>query len=344
MLRSPGGSTRVKHLTKMSIAGAAALIVLNMSRPSPAAAPEWPIAAVRDDGVLSVMTFNVKGLPFPLAHGRAEALSEIAERLRKLRRSGRQPDVIVLQEAFIPEAKEIARRAGYAHVAIGSGIDDPVAGSRDKADDFAHEASWLRGETVGRWIDSGLVILSDHPIVKTRRMAFPEGMCAGFDCLAAKGVLVAWIAVPGRGRPVAIADTHLNSRKASGVAIKRANTAFARQASAARAFIRANVDEGTDLIFGGDFNIGKDEARIAAVRGLVARGREATESVDCAACSPDLQADLAAIRDRGKDKLYYRSGAGRAMRLRDLEVPFGTRNGADTLSDHMGYVARYTFS
>ncbi|WP_235037883.1 MULTISPECIES: endonuclease/exonuclease/phosphatase family protein [unclassified Novosphingobium] len=335
----------MKHLTKMSIAGAAALIVLNMSRPSPAAAPEWPAAApTRDDGTLSVMTFNIKGLPFPLAHGRAEALAEIASRLRKLRRTGRQPDVILLQEAFIPEAKEIARRAGYAHVAIGSGIDDPVAKPGDKADSFVHEASWLHGEAVGRWIDSGLVILSDHPIVKTRRMAFPEAMCAGFDCLAAKGVLVAWIAVPGRGRPVAVADTHLNSRKASGVAIARANTAFARQASAARAFIRANVDAGTDLIFGGDFNIGKDKARIEAVRGLVSGGREATESVDCAACSPALQADLAAIRERGKDKLYYRSGAGRAMRLRDLEVPFGTQNGADTLSDHMGYVARYTFS
>ncbi|HUD30797.1 MAG TPA: endonuclease/exonuclease/phosphatase family protein [Novosphingobium sp.] len=327
----------MKRLTRMSIAAMAAVIVLNLSRPSPAAAPEWPVLAPRpDDGTLSVMTYNVKGLPFPLAQGRPEALARIAEGLRRLRREGRQPDVILLQEAFIPEAKAIARRAGYAHVSIGPGTDHAVA-APDERDTFLQQAAWMHGEALGRWLDSGLVILSDHPIVRTRRMAFSDAMCAGFDCLAAKGVVIAWVAVPGRSRPVAIADTHLNARKAAGVDIARANAAFARQARAARDFIAANVDADDDLIFGGDFNIGSDKARIAATRDLVSGGAEASAEADCSACAADLRADVAAIRKRGKDKQFYRG----AMRLSRLDVPFGAAKGGEALSDHLGYVAHY---
>lgn len=333
----------MKRLTKMSIAAMTAVCVLNLSRPSPAAAPEWPMLAPRaDDGVLSVMTYNVKGLPFPIASGRVEALGRIAHALRRLRREGRQPDVILLQEAFIPEAKEIARRAGYAHVSIGPGPAEMRDGP--SSDAFALGASWARGEGLGRWLDSGLVILSDHPIVETRRLTFSDAMCAGFDCLAAKGVLVAWIAVPGRQRPVAIADTHLNARKAAGVPVERANAAFARQVQAVRTFLRANVDAESDLIFGGDFNIGRDEARIAAAREIVEGAREATASADCSAYAADLRADIRTIRQRGKDKQFFRAGTDGRMRLRGLDVPFGAGAGGNALSDHLGYVARYTFS
>lgn len=327
----------MKSLTKMSLATAAAVVVLNLSKPSPAAAPERPFAtSVRDDGTLSVMTYNVKGLPFPLAYGWAEALEAIGDRLRKLRREGRQPDVILLQEAFIPEAKAIARQAGYAHVLLGPGVKD-AAPAGGEADAFVQKASWSRGETVGPQVDSGLVILSDHPIVKASRMTFPEAMCAGFDCLASKGVVIAWIAVPGRAGPVAVADTHLNSRKASGVPVARANMAFTRQVEAMRAFLRRQVDPRTDLILGGDFNIGGDPERIAAARNLIAGGQEATTITEAA---PDQQRDLAAIRERNKDKLYYRG----LMRLRSLEVPLGENTGKDVFSDHLGYVAHYRLS
>ncbi|MFT4054660.1 MAG: endonuclease/exonuclease/phosphatase family protein [Novosphingobium sp.] len=327
----------MKSLTKMSLATAAAVVVLNLSKPSPAAAPEGPfVTSVRDDGTLSVMTYNVKGLPFPLAYGRADALEAIGNRLRKLRAEGRQPDVILLQEAFIPEAKAIAQRAGYAHVLLGPGVKDAPR-SAAETDAFAQKASWSRGETVGPQVDSGLVILSDHPIVKASRMVFPEAMCAGFDCLASKGLVIAWIAVPGRAKPVAVADTHLNSRKASGVPVARANVAFTRQVEAMRAFLRRQVDPHTDLILGGDFNIGKDAERIAATREIITGGREATRAADGA---PDQQRDLSAIRDRNKDKLYYRG----EMRLRSLEVPLGQGTGEDAFSDHLGYVAHYKLS
>lgn len=332
----------MKSLTKMSLATAAAVVVLNLSKPSPAAAPERPfLTSARTDGTLSVMTYNVKGLPFPLAYGRAEALEEIGERLRKLRREGRQPDVILLQEAFIPEAKAIAERAGYAHVLLGPGVKDaPRSGGRPDA--FVQKASWSRGETVGPQVDSGLVILSDHPIVKASRMVFPEAMCAGFDCLASKGVAIAWIAVPGRAAPVAIADTHLNSRKASGVSVERANVAYTRQVEAMRAFLRRQVDPRTDLILGGDFNIGQDAERIMATRDMIAGGHDATKTYATknAEAAAQQQRDLSAIRERNKDKLYFRG----LMRLRSLEVPLGDGTGKDAFSDHLGYVAHYDLS
>lgn len=327
----------MKRLTNMSLATAAAVIVLNLSRPSPAAAPEGPFtASERADGTFSVMTYNVKGLPFPLAYGRVEALAKIGGELRRLRREGRQPDVILLQEAFIPEAKAIASQAGYAHVLLGPGVKDAEAGTT-KRDDFVRDASWSRGETVGPQVDSGLVILSDHPIVKASRMVFPEAMCAGFDCLASKGVVIAWIAVPGRAAPVAVADTHLNSRKASGVPVARANLAFTRQMDAMRAFLRAKVAPDTELILGGDFNIGKDPERIAAARDAIPDAREAAGSGDC---PQEQKPDLAAIRARNKDKLFHRG----LMRLHSVEVPLGSGTGKDAYSDHLGYVARYTLS
>lgn len=331
----------MKRLRMLTVATLAGILALNLSLPSPAAVSPEPVhARPRSAETLSVMTYNVKGMPFPAAYGRADKLGEIGQRLGYLRRAGVQPHVVLLQEAFIPEAKAIARAAGYAHVALGPQIADvgntPV--------NLAGGASWLKGERLGKWVDSGLVILSDYPIVRTRKMAFPADMCAGFDCLAAKGVLLAWIKVPGRDAPVAIADTHLNSRKASGVDVGRANTAYGLQVAAARNFIRANVPTDADIIFGGDFNLGHDPRRIAdeeAEGGIVPGAREATSLANAIDATGMAPRDRSAILSRAKDKQYFRAGADDRLALRDLEVPFGIGNGGSELSDHLGFIASY---
>ncbi|WP_200844785.1 MULTISPECIES: endonuclease/exonuclease/phosphatase family protein [unclassified Novosphingobium] len=328
----------MRMLTLATLGG---LVAMNLPLPSPAAVANLPVGTMTQPATgLSVMTYNVEGLPFPAAFGRAEKLAEIGKRLADLRRGAQQPDVILLQEAFIPEAKAIAAAAGYTHVAIGPRVSDAAPGT-DNA--FSADASWLKGERVGKWVDSGLVILSDYPIVQTRRMAFPDDMCAGYDCLAAKGVLLTWIKVPGRERPIAIADTHLNSRGASGVAIERANTAYARQVATLRDFIRANVSPQSDLVFGGDFNIGHDRQRIAqeaADGGIVNAGNEATKS---AVIAGGRDAVPVAIITRGKDKQYFRAGTSSSFTLRNIRVPFATPQSGSTLSDHLGYVADYQF-
>src|SRR6478735_10191093 len=56
---------------------------------------------------LSILTYNVHGLPWPIASNRSKSLRRIADRLAALRRMGLQPSIVVLQEAFTTDAKDI---------------------------------------------------------------------------------------------------------------------------------------------------------------------------------------------------------------------------------------------
>lgn len=336
---------RITSWRALGLAAACGLFGANLPLASPAASSDLAVprlASTKPAGTLSVMTWNVHGLPFPVAYGRADALARIARNLADLRRKGREPDVILLQEAFLPEAKAIASLAGYPYVAIGP--------NRRRAGPdavFTDDASWLKGETEGNWVDSGLVVMSDFPIERTRAMAFPADACAGYDCLAAKGVLIAWVRVPGRDKPLAIADTHLNSRQASGVAVERANAAYARQVAKVRAFVAREVPERRGLVFGGDFNIGHDPVRIADVRehgGIVTGARAVTAlAVPDATSATQSAADIRAVIRRGKDQQYFRPGNEDPLRFKRLTVPFGLANGGFALSDHLGYVVDYAF-
>ena len=55
-----------------------------------------PMTAVEQAQALSVMTYNVNGLPWPIALGRDAALGRIADRLAGMRRAGRQPHIVLL--------------------------------------------------------------------------------------------------------------------------------------------------------------------------------------------------------------------------------------------------------
>ncbi|WP_395336153.1 endonuclease/exonuclease/phosphatase family protein [Novosphingobium sp. BL-8H] len=323
----------------------ATLAAANVARPLPAAEPTarfMPPPGPRSS--LSLMTYNVKGLPFPAAFNRAAALAKIGKNLEALGRTGHRPDIVALQEAFIPEAKAIAKQAGYRYIAIGPQAADAPAAPVDAAGlRFTGKASWMKGETEGKWVDSGLVIMSDYPIVATRKMAFARDACAGFDCLAAKGALIAWVRIPGQPQPVAIADTHLNARKASGVPVERANAAYRLQLSALRTFIGRQVDPQTSLIFAGDFNVGHDADRVAAARLVMETASGATEATEVAATIPFPSNDLSAVLARAKDKQYFRAGQGQMLRYAGIEVPFGLAGKASALSDHLGYVVRYAF-
>ncbi len=342
------------HLVVTAVLGT--LVIANVARPLPAAefpAHFIPPAGPRSD--LAVMTYNVKGLPFPAAFGRASALARIGENLEDLALTGHRPDVVALQEAFIPEAKAIAGQAGYKYLAIGpQQVDASPARPTSDHDsvhasgtlNLARKASWVKGETEGKWVDSGLVIMSDYPIVATRKMAFPQDLCAGFDCLASKGVLIAWIRIPGQPQPVAVADTHLNARSASGVSVARANAAYGLQLSALRTFIGQQVDRKTSLIFAGDFNVGHDPDRVAAARAEMMTATGSSEATAVAAATPAMTQpasnDLNAVIKHGKDKQYFRAGLGQQLHYSSLEVPFGLASKSASLSDHLGYAVHYS--
>lgn len=299
------------------------------SRAEPAGLGSAPIL----DGQLSVMTYNVKGLPWPIASGRDQALARIGQRLAAMRRQGRQPGVVVLQEAFTDQAKAIGDAAGYAWQVQG-----PYARAEPGN---AKGGSWFYGETQAAMLDSGLAVFSDYPVIAVERAGFSPGDCAGFDCLAAKGVLMVTINVPGTG-PVTVAATHLNSRKASGVSFFRANAAYARQAAFLGRMLRERRNAPEPLIVAGDFNRGNRPSRIAALDAALGRTGEALISLArTGRLVGAQQSDFDTIRERGRDMQFVSNGHSLNIEPVDAEVPFGTEPDGTTLSDHLGYVVRY---
>ena len=303
-------------------------------------------AAAPATGHLSLMTYNVHGLPWPLASGRPAAMIAIASRLRAMRMAHRQPDVVALQEAFGNDAKAIGRAAGYRYMALGPGAGEASMLRTSDADRrFLAAGKMLDGEGIGKRLDSGLVIFSDYPIAAVQRIVYP--VCAGYDCLANKGALAATILGPG-GQPVVVLDTHLNSGHASGVPKPRRYYAYGRQIAQVAAFAAAIEATGVPLLLAGDFNVGHDPVRRRFFSAWLGTAHGAP-GVAAAACRTDPGCELTATPSlrqslhRAKDWLLYRASATMSIRPIAFSAPFGRdRNGA-MLSDHIGIVASYVF-
>ena len=297
-------------------------------------------AQPEDEYRLSMLTYNVKGLPWPLATGRPKALAEIARRLMTMCREGRQPHLVALQEAFVPDAKAIGRAAGYRYAAFGPGEADAPAPTIATDQAFDAQAAYLAGERSGKQADSGLAIFSDYPIVAQRRVAYP--VCAGFDCLANKGALAVSIAVPGSAVPVVVVNTHLNSNTASGVSKDRALYAFSRQIDIFGRFVADQARAGSPLIIAGDFNVGHNAARRAYFAAHMLSGVSAARSVCDGAmrCSAGVAGSLA----HGKDWLLFRSSSNVAITPLSMSVPVGRGEDGAMLSDHAGLAVTYRLS
>jgi len=296
---------------------------------------------------LSVMTYNIKGLPWPIARGRPRALDAIGQRLRLMRQREVQPDVVLLQEAFSDDAKRIAEIAGYDFVARGPSASR-VQPLPPLGEGFAGDARWIKGERSGNVVDSGLLILSDFPIVKSRRYAFPRGACAGYDCLASKGVLAAWIKLPSLRSPIAVVDTHLNSRHSTHVAPARADAAYAWQVGAVHRFLKRAIPLETPVIFGGDFNIGDVDRRMQAFDATPLLGSHQTDDLRAVSRSeavvPGDKEEALQIVERNKDRIFSRGGPDIALEPQRAWVPFAEEPSGGAMSDHFGFVIDYKLS
>jgi len=328
------------------------LIVPSIVRPAQGNTP-IAVANLPADARLSVMTYNVEGLPWPVRFGRDEALGRIATRLRELRAAGRQPHVVMLQEAFSDGARRVGTEAGYRYIAYGPDSDDAGAAPRlAEQIAFAKSSSLLSGERLGKLVGSGLQIMSDYPILAVRHMVFPSYACAGFDCLANKGAVMALIAVPGIASPVAVVDTHLNSRAASGVDRGRSLIAYRAQVDALGRFLQDNIAPHASLIVAGDFNMGKDKSRKAIMAASARRwwnGAADAENWDSlhrcaaeeAACAATLSPDSRYSLRKSKDLQITSAGLSSTIRPRGISVPFGHESDGTMLSDHVGYIVYY---
>ena len=302
----------------------------------------WPAPK----GDFSLLTYNVKGLPAPLALGRAEMLDRIGRRLAKMREGGRQPSVVVLQEAFTPEARRIADIAGYPFIVYGP---DAGADSAPEAADRANgiKRSWYLGETQGAQIDSGLMLLSDFPILEVYRAPFPDGACAGFDCLAAKGVLMVILDVPGKGR-VAVATTHLNSKGASRAPESETQAAYKAQASFLARFVARHWKRDVPLVIAGDFNRGQRPYRMRVLPSALqlisgdAPVEEALEASEAKLLVHEQdKADVSWVRKRARDMQFVFPAEDGTLEAMGASVPFGTEADGQSLSDHFGFIIDY---
>lgn len=230
---------------------------------------------------ITVLIYNVAGLPWPLSRGkrsrtldengeripidsnRPKALRQIGDALNELRAVGREPDIIMMQEAFIGEAAEIPERAGYPNWVVGPRTGDLGDTHSERASEaFIAERSFWKGEKLGKWQPSGLIIASNFPILRKYSHPFNQWECAGFDCLANKGVLAVVIEVPGVPEEVALATTHFNSRGASGVKGERSLVAHNLQVDETNEFLNGLDEPIIPFIWGGDLNMRYADDRI----------------------------------------------------------------------------------
>lgn len=286
---------------------------------------------------LTVLTYNVRGLPWPLALGRDEAMREIGRELAGLRRAGRQPDVVLIQEGFTREVGDLVRESGYRYWARGPGrgertpFEGAVLGARDA----------IRGEGLGKLFGAGLHVLSDAPILEVRRAAFNN--CAGYDCLANKGAMLVRIAPEGLPTPIDVVNTHMNARKASGAPRSRTLPAHNGQVRELTAFLAANRAPEHPLVVGGDFNIRNSPQR------YYFDALERPYTVVSEYCSlPGSACDAGAADSASEpwlssqDLQAFQDGVIRVTPVQAGKV-FDSANGPE-LSDHAGYVVRYRLS
>ncbi len=337
------------YLTSATMAAAltAASAAIPNETPSILSTPVTPaaaLAATADDQSteISVLTYNVKGLPWPIAKGRAQALREIGEELALLRREGRQPDVVLIQEGFRDEIEDLVAASGYAHWARGPGRAERAAGPAPEDGKLFRPIRYLRsGEGWGKLTGAGLHVLSELPILDVRNA--PYRYCAGFDCLANKGVMMVRLSLPGGPGEIDIVNTHMNSRKAAKVPTERSLQAHRLQTDELLDFIKANWTAERPLLVGGDFNV-KNAPDRYGWRASARPYQVVSEFCSQAAAACEGQAPVEQPWLKSQDLQAFVSKGAIDVRPIRIDTLFGHDGLKARLSDHDGYLVRYRLS
>ena len=306
---------------------------------------EMPVITSLADGrksiELSVLIYNIEGLPWPARKNRGPSLDRIGQALAGFRAQGRAPDIVLMQEAFTSRAARIGERAGYAN-AIGGPKRSEIA--KDPAIDrqFVADRRRKKGERAPKLMRSGLYVLSDYPVTDMNREGFARRACAGFDCLAAKGMMLVRVAVPGMPAPIDIFTTHMNSGRAARVPLERSAEAHRYQALEAAHFLDEYHEPDNPLIIGGDFNMRRNPDRFdffstAIPYTLVHRSCAQKP----ATCDVRMSWDGDAPWLDTQDLQAFDDGKAVTVEPVRVEAMFdGSANGA-RLSDHDGFLVTY---
>ena len=294
---------------------------------------------------ISVLTYNVRGLPWPLAKGRAKALKEIGAELATMRREGQQPDVVLIQEGFRGEVADLVTASGYRYWARGPSRSQRASGAGpENGRRYATVRYPSFGEGWGKFTGAGLHVLSDAPITDIEDT--PYRYCAGLDCLANKGVMLVRLALPGAPSQIDIVNTHLNSRRAAKVPIARSLRAHNLQTEELLTFINAHRDADRPLLVGGDFNVRNAPDRYD-YRSAERPFQVVSEFCNHAANPCEGQdADHPAARPwlRSQDLQAFASAGPVTVRPIRIKTLFSASRPGPRLSDHDGYLVRYRLS
>ena len=306
-----------------------------------------PIALSADGRTAStridVLTYNVEGLSWPARTGRGTSLRGIGERLAALREAGEAPDVILFQEVFSRASVRMVERLPYPSLAAGPARSE--SRTRRSGPSLPGRARPHRGEIGLKLQTAGLAIASEFPIVSIGSAPFPRRACAGFDCLANKGLLHVELALPGVPRTLHLFNTHMNSQGASRVPARRHHAAHREQARFAAAFVDEVAGVASGIIFGGDFNMRGSDIRFDAFdRGqpLVLVHRHCIEQPE--RCDVLMSWDGDAPWMDTQDLQLFRPGRELGVRPVRIEAMFDGGPTGPQLSDHDGFRVLYELS
>jgi hypothetical protein len=315
---------------------------------------------------VSVLTYNIAALPFPVACGklsrstdengnripiacnRKSGVLKIAHALRSLRDKGFEPDIILLQEAFLPVVSEIADIAGYPNWVAGPGPDDLGPKYSDRASAaFVENRNFWKGEKWGKRQPSGLLVASDFQIVEHIKFPFFEWECAGFDCLANKGLTLTRLRIQGLPDLLEVVTAHYNAKGASGVPIERAHEAHRLQVDAALEFLRTTSNFDLPAIWGGDMNMRRSEDRI---RYFIQQTGDGLNEVSSYCVDNPDRCDLN-IGDNSdqpwfqtQDLQGWADGVRVSIEPTRMEEIFDEPEDGKMLSDHNGFLVVYRLS
>jgi hypothetical protein len=166
--------------------------------------------------------------------------------------------------------------------------------------------------------------------------------CAGFDCLANKGILMLRVVIPGLPTPVEIVTTHLNSKRSARVTAERSLYAHNRQFDDFADFLAANRRPEEPLIVGGDFNMRHAQARFD-----YATARRPMQWVNVWCVDKAKGCDVRASWDGDapwmdtEDLQAFEDGRGIAIRPIAVEALFDKPIDGARLSDHDALLVRY---
>lgn len=279
---------------------------------------------------LKVMSYNINGLPWPLKKNKKPLFMEIARILNERVDKKTAPHVILIQEGFRPETKDLVTALSKNYPYIFKGPKD--------SDKNPLDANPGRKAI----ISSGLWILSRYPILKSDKIPFGASRCTGWDCIANKGIAYVQIQVPGVG-PVDILSTHMNSKKSSGSSDQKVYAAQEKQIEVAKYFFDKVSSPHIPVIFSGDFNIKTDRPNYSVLAralplysaGLFCEAYQYFCKIGENTPSKDLHVSA--------DQHFYRQGNGYYLNPVYAAKTMRQKLGSRVLSDHLAYEVHYRF-